>query len=160
MESERGPSDKERSLHFPLRLSGRHTAAQSSSPSSSSSWVESLHSDVCLNAPEVCVAVVCRWRCCSTTTDGCRKHLDCTERLHMRAALDLLVVTSSILGVSVASSSQCCQSQSWFPLCSACRERFLSAPPVFRQTRRVCSFFCRDSTLSPKASAAGRCECR
>ncbi|XP_075869220.1 zinc finger CCHC domain-containing protein 2 isoform X3 [Nelusetta ayraudi] len=40
------------------------------------------------------------------------------------------------------------------------RERFLSAPPVFRQTRRVCSFFCRDSTLSPKASAAGRCSCQ
>lgn len=40
---------------------------------------------------------------------------------------------------------------------STCRERFLSAPPVFRQTRKVCSFFNCDSTYSTKPAGC-RCE--
>ncbi|XP_041669827.1 zinc finger CCHC domain-containing protein 2 [Cheilinus undulatus] len=36
------------------------------------------------------------------------------------------------------------------------RERFLSAPPVFRQTRKVCSFFNCDSTYSSKPTCS-RC---
>ncbi|XP_069368585.1 zinc finger CCHC domain-containing protein 2 isoform X2 [Paralichthys olivaceus] len=39
------------------------------------------------------------------------------------------------------------------------RERFLSAPPVFRQTRKVCSFFNCDSTYSAKPSTC-RCNCQ
>ncbi|XP_029385054.1 zinc finger CCHC domain-containing protein 2 isoform X2 [Echeneis naucrates] len=39
------------------------------------------------------------------------------------------------------------------------RERFLSAPPVFRQTRKVCSFFNCDSTYSAKP-ASSRCNCQ
>lgn len=40
---------------------------------------------------------------------------------------------------------------------SAFRERFLSAPPVFRQTRNVCSFFNCDSSYSTKPTCC-RCE--
>ncbi|KAM9337235.1 zinc finger CCHC domain-containing protein 2 [Symphorus nematophorus] len=39
------------------------------------------------------------------------------------------------------------------------RERFLSAPPVFRQTRKVCSFFNCDSTYSTKPTCC-RCNCQ
>ncbi|XP_056220344.1 zinc finger CCHC domain-containing protein 2 isoform X1 [Seriola aureovittata] len=39
------------------------------------------------------------------------------------------------------------------------RERFLSAPPVFRQTRKVCSFFNCDSSYSAKPSSC-RCNCQ
>ncbi|KAG7526339.1 zinc finger CCHC domain-containing protein 2 isoform X2 [Solea senegalensis] len=39
------------------------------------------------------------------------------------------------------------------------RERFLSAPPVFRQTRKVCSFFNCDSSYSVKPSSC-RCNCQ
>ncbi|XP_056290781.1 zinc finger CCHC domain-containing protein 2 isoform X2 [Pseudoliparis swirei] len=39
------------------------------------------------------------------------------------------------------------------------RERFLSAPPVFRQTRKVCSFFTRDSG-SPSGPSRCRCHCQ
>ncbi|TKS88058.1 Zinc finger CCHC domain-containing protein 2 [Collichthys lucidus] len=39
------------------------------------------------------------------------------------------------------------------------RERFLSAPPVFRQTRKVCSFFNCDSTYSTKPAGC-RCNCQ
>ncbi|XP_035537363.1 zinc finger CCHC domain-containing protein 2-like [Morone saxatilis] len=38
------------------------------------------------------------------------------------------------------------------------RERFLSAPPVFRQTRKVCSFFNCDSSYSAKPASC-RCNC-
>lgn len=37
------------------------------------------------------------------------------------------------------------------------RERFRSAPPVFRQTRKVCSFFSCDSSYSTKPSS---CRCK
>lgn len=91
----------------------------------------------------------------------------CTERPHMRPASHLNGCKCSEQEKSAMNmretrrrSTVWSQSQSWFPLWSACRERFLSAPPVFRQTRRVCSFFNQDSTLSPKATAAGRCEWR
>ncbi|XP_034562038.1 zinc finger CCHC domain-containing protein 2 [Notolabrus celidotus] len=39
------------------------------------------------------------------------------------------------------------------------RERFLSAPPVFRQTRKVCSFFNCDSSYSSKRNSC-RCNCQ
>ncbi|XP_049421444.1 zinc finger CCHC domain-containing protein 2 isoform X1 [Epinephelus fuscoguttatus] len=39
------------------------------------------------------------------------------------------------------------------------RERFLSAPPVFRQTRKVCSFFNCDSSYSTKPTCC-RCNCQ
>ncbi|XP_008302486.1 zinc finger CCHC domain-containing protein 2 isoform X2 [Stegastes partitus] len=39
------------------------------------------------------------------------------------------------------------------------RERFLSAPPLFRQTRKVCSFFNCDSSYSTKPSCC-RCNCQ
>ncbi|KAI3355040.1 hypothetical protein L3Q82_017922 [Scortum barcoo] len=39
------------------------------------------------------------------------------------------------------------------------RERFLSAPPVFRQTRKVCSFFNCDSSYSTKPTGC-RCNCQ
>ncbi|GLD54959.1 zinc finger CCHC domain-containing protein 2 isoform X1 [Lates japonicus] len=39
------------------------------------------------------------------------------------------------------------------------RERFLSAPPVFRQTRKVCSFFNCDSSYSAKPTSC-RCNCQ
>ncbi|XP_029004810.1 zinc finger CCHC domain-containing protein 2 isoform X2 [Betta splendens] len=39
------------------------------------------------------------------------------------------------------------------------RERFLSAPPAFRQTRRLCSFFKCDSTYSSKPTCC-RCNCQ
>nr|XP_020513672.2 LOW QUALITY PROTEIN: zinc finger CCHC domain-containing protein 2 [Labrus bergylta] len=39
------------------------------------------------------------------------------------------------------------------------RERFLSAPPVFRQTRKVCSFFNCDSSYSSKPTCS-RCNCQ
>ncbi|XP_031156815.1 zinc finger CCHC domain-containing protein 2 isoform X2 [Sander lucioperca] len=39
------------------------------------------------------------------------------------------------------------------------RERFLSAPPVFRQTRNVCSFFNCDSSYSTKPTCC-RCNCQ
>ncbi|XP_061661504.1 zinc finger CCHC domain-containing protein 2 [Syngnathoides biaculeatus] len=39
------------------------------------------------------------------------------------------------------------------------REKFLAAPPVFRQTRKVCSFFNCDSSYSAKPSNC-RCNCQ
>ncbi|XP_074549251.1 zinc finger CCHC domain-containing protein 2 isoform X2 [Halichoeres trimaculatus] len=39
------------------------------------------------------------------------------------------------------------------------RERFLSAPPVFRQTRKVCNFFNCDSSYSSKCGSC-RCNCQ
>lgn len=39
------------------------------------------------------------------------------------------------------------------------RERFLCAPPVFRQTRKVCSFFNCDSSYSTKPTCC-RCNCQ
>ncbi|XP_057680153.1 zinc finger CCHC domain-containing protein 2 [Corythoichthys intestinalis] len=39
------------------------------------------------------------------------------------------------------------------------REKFLAAPPVFRQTRKVCSFFNCDSSYSTKPSSC-RCNCQ
>ncbi|XP_076617370.1 zinc finger CCHC domain-containing protein 2 isoform X1 [Chaetodon auriga] len=39
------------------------------------------------------------------------------------------------------------------------RERFLSAPPVFKQTRKVCSFFNCDSSYSTKPTCC-RCNCQ
>ncbi|XP_030612371.1 zinc finger CCHC domain-containing protein 2 [Archocentrus centrarchus] len=39
------------------------------------------------------------------------------------------------------------------------RERFLSAPPLFRQTRKVCSFFNCDSSYSAKPTY-NRCNCQ
>ncbi|XP_034415819.1 zinc finger CCHC domain-containing protein 2 isoform X2 [Cyclopterus lumpus] len=39
------------------------------------------------------------------------------------------------------------------------RERFLSAPPVFRQTRKVCSFFNCDSSYSTNPTCC-RCHCQ
>ncbi|XP_028288416.1 zinc finger CCHC domain-containing protein 2 [Parambassis ranga] len=39
------------------------------------------------------------------------------------------------------------------------RERFLSAPPLFRQTRKVCSFFNCDSSYSSKRTCC-RCNCQ
>ncbi|KAM4533805.1 zinc finger CCHC domain-containing protein 2 isoform 2-T2 [Odontesthes bonariensis] len=39
------------------------------------------------------------------------------------------------------------------------RERFLSAPPLFRQTRKVCSFFNCDSSY-PSKPACCRCNCQ
>ncbi|KAG7218564.1 hypothetical protein INR49_020188, partial [Caranx melampygus] len=39
------------------------------------------------------------------------------------------------------------------------RERFLSAPPLFRQTRKVCIFFNCDSSYSAKPSSC-RCNCQ
>ncbi|KAK5877232.1 hypothetical protein CesoFtcFv8_024758 [Champsocephalus esox] len=39
------------------------------------------------------------------------------------------------------------------------REKFLSAPPVFRQTRKVCSFFNCDSSYSTKPTCC-RCNCQ
>lgn len=39
------------------------------------------------------------------------------------------------------------------------RERFLSAPPLFRKTRKVCSFFNCDSSYSMKPSCC-RCNCQ
>lgn len=38
-----------------------------------------------------------------------------------------------------------------------CRERFLSAPPLFRQARKVCSFFNCDSSYAAKPTCS-RCE--
>ncbi|XP_077410398.1 zinc finger CCHC domain-containing protein 2 isoform X2 [Vanacampus margaritifer] len=39
------------------------------------------------------------------------------------------------------------------------REKFLAAPPIFRQSRKVCSFFNRDSSYSTKPSSC-RCNCQ
>ncbi|XP_077364503.1 zinc finger CCHC domain-containing protein 2 isoform X2 [Festucalex cinctus] len=39
------------------------------------------------------------------------------------------------------------------------REKFLAAPPIFRQTRKVCSFFNRDSSYSTKPSSCC-CNCQ
>ncbi|XP_039903016.1 zinc finger CCHC domain-containing protein 2 isoform X3 [Simochromis diagramma] len=39
------------------------------------------------------------------------------------------------------------------------RERFLSAPPLFRQTRKVCSFFNCDSSYAAKPTCS-RCSCQ
>ncbi|XP_037135537.1 zinc finger CCHC domain-containing protein 2 isoform X1 [Syngnathus acus] len=39
------------------------------------------------------------------------------------------------------------------------REKFLAAPPIFRQTKRVCSFFNCDSSYSTKPSSC-RCNCQ
>ncbi|XP_068199721.1 zinc finger CCHC domain-containing protein 2 isoform X2 [Antennarius striatus] len=39
------------------------------------------------------------------------------------------------------------------------REKFLSAPPVFRQTRKVCSFFTCDSSYSTPSTCC-RCSCQ
>ncbi|CAG5895706.1 unnamed protein product [Menidia menidia] len=39
------------------------------------------------------------------------------------------------------------------------REQFLSAPPLFRQTRKVCSFFTCDSSYPSKAACC-RCNCQ